>query len=138
MDFTWRHEFTEPQVDEVLTLMRNEWWCSDRSRDDVKKMLENTDITISVFDTDDTLSGVARVLTDYTYKALIFDVIVKPDCRDIGLGKEIIQHILELPALSNVQSFELYCPERIAGFYQKLGFTISSSKLLTLKKISEK
>lgn len=28
------------------------------------------------------------------------------------------------------ESFELYCPERLAGFYEKLGFVRGESKLL--------
>ncbi len=81
------------------------------------------------------VSGFARVLTDYTYKAMIFDVIVKPSYRGFGLGKDIIHHIFSLPSLDSVKSFELYCPEGIVGFYEKLGFTAIESKLLR-KKIS--
>ena len=43
--------------------------------------------------------------------------------------------IFSLPSLDSVKSFELYCPERIVGFYEKLGFTASESKLMR-KKIS--
>jgi len=72
-------------------------------------------------------------LTDFTYRALISDVIVKPDYRGKGLGKGIIERILKLPPLSNVTSFELYCPENISGFYENIGFKEGTSKLLCIE-----
>ena len=135
MNFNWINQFSEDQAIEVLALMKNEWWCSNRELKDLKKMLENTDILIGAIDMNGDLSGFARVLTDYTYKALIFDVIVKPSYRGFGLGKDIINYIFSLPSLESVKSFELYCPERIVEFYEKLGFTASESKLMR-KKIS--
>jgi predicted GNAT family N-acyltransferase len=135
MKFNWINQFSEDQVIEVLALMKNEWWCSSRELKDLKKMLENTDILIGAVDMNGDLSGFARVLTDYTYKAMIFDVIVKPSYRGFGLGKDIINYIFSLPSLESVKSFELYCPERIVEFYEKLGFTASESKLMR-KKIS--
>ena len=135
MKFNWVNQFSEDQVIEVLALMKNEWWCSSRELKDLKKMLENTDILIGAIDMNGDLSGFARVLTDYTYKAMIFDVIVKPSYRGLGLGKDIINYIFSLPSLDSVKSFELYCPDRIVEFYEKLGFTASESKLMR-KKIS--
>jgi ribosomal protein S18 acetylase RimI-like enzyme len=110
--------------------MKNEWWCKNRELDEVKKMLNNSDVLVGALDRSGELSGFARVLTDYTYKALIFDVIVKPSYRKVGLGKDIVNHILSLPELKEENSFELYVPDRVAGFYQKLGFTVSESKLM--------
>jgi predicted GNAT family N-acyltransferase len=133
MEFSWINQFSEDQVIEVLALMKNEWWCSTRELKDVKNMLANTDLLIGAIDVNGDLSGFARVLTDYTYKALIFDVIVKPRYRGFGLGKDIINYIFSLPSLNSVKSFELYCPERLVGFYEKLGFTASESKLLRMK-----
>lgn len=129
MKTTWIDRFTEPQMDALLALMRNEWWCADRERDAVHKMMSHSDVTVGALDEGGILCGFARVLTDYTYKALIFDVIVHPDYRGTGLGKEIVDRILTHPDLAQVQSFELYCPDTMSGFYRKLGFAVSDSKL---------
>jgi predicted GNAT family N-acyltransferase len=131
MQFEWITKFDKNQINEVHGLMQNEWWCKNRSLNDVNKIIETSDIVIGVLNEDSKVIGFARVLTDYIYKALIFDVIVEPSFRQSGLGKEIIQYLLNMPALSPVKSFELYCPERISGFYEKLGFVKSESKLLT-------
>lgn len=55
------------------------------------------------------LVAFARVLTDRTYKALIFDVIVAP-----SLGH---------PGLAQVRHFELSCLPEMAPFYEQWGFT---------------
>jgi predicted GNAT family N-acyltransferase len=112
--------------------MQNEWWCNNRLLADVAKIIETSDIALGVLNEDGKLIGFARVLTDYVYKALIFDVIVEPSYRQSGLGREVVEHLLNLETLRQVKSFELYCPERISGFYEKLGFVKSSSNLLTL------
>ena len=131
MQFEWLTTFDKNQINEVHGLMLNEWWCKNRSLNDVNKIIETSDIVIGVLNEDGKVIGFARVLSDYVYKALIFDIIVEPSFRQSGLGKEIIQYLLDMPTLSQVKSFELYCPERISGFYEKLGFVKSESKLLT-------
>ena len=134
MKFEWISEFDKEQIDQVHGLMQNEWWCRNRSLNDVHKVMQTSNIVIGILNEDRKVIGFARVLTDYVYKALLLDVIVEPSFRQSGLGKEIIQTLLIMPALSQVRSFELYCPERMAGFYENLGFVKSESKLLTLKR----
>ena len=74
-----------------------------------------------------------RVLTDRTFKAVIVDVIVRPDHRNSGLGRRLIEQTVNHAALSFVKSIELYCPDRISGFYQRLGFQVNESKLHCLR-----
>jgi len=46
MKFTWINSFTDSQENEILALMKNEWWCNKRNLPDVRKMLANSNITI--------------------------------------------------------------------------------------------
>ena len=69
------------------------------------------------------LVAFARVLTDYTYKALIFDVIVAESQRGEGLGKRLMDEILDHPRLADVDQFELYCLEEMTEFYERWDFT---------------
>ncbi|WP_417714868.1 GNAT family N-acetyltransferase [Pseudoalteromonas obscura] len=54
------------------------------------------------------LVGFARVLSDFIYKAVIFDVIVAPDERGKGLGITLMELIKHHPKLNKVLHFELY------------------------------
>ena len=119
--------------------MRQEWWCSTRNLSDVKRLFgdQNINFLIGATDPQDThekVIGFARVLTDYVYKAMIFDVIVAASHRKAGLGRKIIERIIADKKLKDVTSFELYCPESIRPFYEKIGFSGCESTLMIYHK----
>jgi ribosomal protein S18 acetylase RimI-like enzyme len=83
-------------------------------------MLRHTDVAVTALD-GDLLIGFGRVLTDYVYRATIWDVIVDKAYQDQGIGTEIVHRILTHPRLKKVELFWL-CT-RIPDFYEKLGFS---------------
>ena len=84
-------------------------------------MLAHTDVAISAWD-GSRLVGFGRVLTDFIYRASIWDVIVDRAYQDRDIGKGIIQRILTHPKLERVELFWL-CTRRYQGFYASLGFS---------------
>lgn len=114
---------SESQIEDLHGLFQNEWWTKERTMDDIRTMLDATPIQIAFADAaSDRLVAFARVLTDRTYKALIFDVIVDSSCRDRGLGCRLMDAILAHPQLSEVKHFELYCKPELEPFYERWGF----------------
>ena len=95
-------------------------WAKGRTLEDAREMLRHTDIAITVWD-GDLLIGFGRVLTDYVYRASIWDVIVDKAYQDQGVGTEIVHRILIHPRLKRVELFWL--STRIPDFYEKLGFS---------------
>jgi len=83
-------------------------------------MLRHTDVAVCAWDGDQ-LVGFGRVLTDYVYRATIWDVIVDKAYQKQGIGSEIVQRILHHPRLKRVELFWL-CTRR-PKFYEKLGFS---------------
>lgn len=83
-------------------------------------MLRHTDLIVSAWDGEH-LVGFGRVLSDFVYRATIWDVIVDKTYQKQGIGTEIVQRILQHPRLRRVELFWL-CTRRPA-FYQKLGFS---------------
>ena len=130
MNLNWNNEFDESQIIQIHSLMKCEWWCSERSLSEVSKVVEGSDVLFGAINDKGLVVGFCRVLTDYIFKALIFDVIIESSYRNTGLGREIITKVLADEKLNQVKSFELYCPDRISGFYKKLGFSEYDSKLL--------
>lgn len=130
MQYQWLDHLDEQHHHDFYALYSKEWWTQNRSFDDAIKMLAHSDIIICCCNEQGGLIGFARVLTDYTFKALIFDVIVDETARGQGLGQEIIARILKHPDLQEVHSFELYCPDRLVPFYEKQGFVKGSSCLM--------
>ncbi|MBW8639119.1 GNAT family N-acetyltransferase [Hoeflea sp. WL0058] len=134
MRYAWIEEFEGPRREELYEFYKKEWWTKGRTFSDVAQMLDHSDLTLGCCGENGKLVGFSRVLTDFTFKALIFDVIVHSDFRGYGIGKALIDRIIGHDALSKVNSFELYCPERLIPFYQKLGFNEGTSKLLRFKR----
>lgn len=122
----WRRvtELSREQKDDLHELYRNEWWTADRKRADVDDVVEHSDEIVAFCDADTgRLAAFARVLTDYTYKAFVFDLIVAAEFRETGLGERVVEEVLDAPALSSVEHVELYCLPDLVGFYGRWGFS---------------
>ena len=106
---------------QLLALYGQTDWARDRSLDDTKLMLAHTDVAISAWD-GPRMVGFGRVLTDYVFRASIWDVIVDQVYQDQDIGKGIIHRILTHPKLERVELFWL-CSRRYQEFYASLGFS---------------
>ena len=121
---------TEAHFEDLLELYRQAWWCRDRRREDVRRMLQHTDTLVGFQDVDShKLVGFARVLTDHVYKALVFDVIVAESHRGQDIGRALMDAILTHPVLRAVEHIELYCLPELVPFYEKWGFTADLGEL---------
>nr|WP_232792907.1 GNAT family N-acetyltransferase [Caulobacter hibisci] len=118
----------------MYDLYVQEWWTQSRQFDDVVKMISHSDIVLTRYSEDGCIIAFARVLTDFTFKAMIYDVIIAADHRGSGLGQAIVEKIFNHPLLSTVKSFELYCPERLIPFYEKLDFKRGTSVIMSRKR----
>ena len=116
-------ELTEQQISELTDLYRNEFWSQNRTRQEVAKMLAASDIVIGLIDESDRLIGFTRVLTDFVYRAVIFDVIVKPTDRSQGVGKQLLDIVIHHPQLQSVEYLGLFCLPDMVPFYERWGFT---------------
>ena len=114
---------TESQVSDLMDLYKNEFWSDKRTRQDVVKMLASTDVIIGLVDECDRLIGITRVLTDFVYRAMIFDVIIKPTHRKRGLGAKLMDAVLNHPKLQTVEHFYLNCLPNMMPFYERWGFS---------------
>ena len=66
--------------------------------------------------------GLARIITDYATFAYICDVFIDEEHRGDGLGKWLIDTVLNEPALQNVRRFMLATRDA-HGLYAQFGFT---------------
>jgi len=123
-------------VEQLHELYQNEWWTSERKLSDVETMLRFSDFVFAYVDADDSLAGFARVLSDYVYKAFLFDVIVSPAYRGTGLGSRILRDVTTHPVLSRVSSIELYCRPDLNDFYSSFGFVrVASGEIDLMRRV---
>ena len=104
----------------LVRLFQQAPWAKGRTSQDAREMLRHTDVAVTAWD-GDLLIGFGRVLTDYVYRASIWDVIVDKAYQGQGVGADIVQRILNHPRLKKVELFWL-CTRR-PGFYENLGFS---------------
>jgi ribosomal protein S18 acetylase RimI-like enzyme len=83
-----------------------------------RKAFENSSSVIFVFD-GSKLIGFGRAISDNAYQAAIYDVAVLPDYQRKGIGKLIVDAIVQsLPEFN----FILYASPGKEKFYEKLNF----------------
>ena len=130
-DLTIQAEVPPSRIAALTVLMRTAWWMSDRTPAEVARLVEHSDIVITLT-LADRLVGFARVLTDYTHVALVLDVIVDESRRGSGLGAALLDAVVNHPQLAAVRSLELVCQPELIPFYRRWGFTdqVGSSTLM--------
>jgi predicted GNAT family N-acyltransferase len=82
----------------------------------------------------DRLVGFARVLTDRTYRATLYDVIVAGDRRGAALGKLLMDAVTAHPDLAGIEQLELHCKPELEAFYARWGFAHNTTGTSTLRR----
>lgn len=129
-------ELNNKQIDQLVSLYSNEFWCSRRTRPGVEQMLSCSDIIIGAIDAAEDLVGFVRVLTDYVYKATIFDLIVRPDWRGHNVGRQLMNAIVSHPELEHVEHLDLNCLPEMYNFYERWGFTSDVGRLGFMRRVN--
>lgn len=131
------YELSSFQIGELFELYKKEWWTASRTREETQQCITGSQICIGIVDENGSLVGFTRVITDFTFKALIFDVIVADSSRKAGLGNKLIELVKNHPRLQAVKHFELYCLPELEPFYEKFGFSadVGGIRLMRLKNV---
>ncbi|OVA12528.1 GNAT domain [Macleaya cordata] len=64
----------------------------------------------------------ARATGDGVFNAIIWDVVVDPSYQGIGLGKAVMERLVEELLQKGISNIALYSEPRVIGFYRPLGF----------------
>lgn len=122
-------------VAELHALYQQEWWTAGRTLMETESIVAHSTLNIALVDRRvSKLIGYARVLSDYTIKALILDVIVRSDRRKRKLGAALMNLIIGHPALSAIKHFELYCAPEMTPFYETWKFTADLGSLKFMRR----
>lgn len=128
---------TENQISELLDLYKNEFWSNQRILEDVTRMLAASDIIIALVDENEKLIGFTRILTDFVYRAIIFDVIIKPSQRKMGLGSKLMDAVVNHPQLKSIEWIALCCLPEMILYYERWGFTSELGKMQLMFRINQ-
>ena len=123
---TRREKFTistDPErldIDAIVDMLTRAYWAIGRPRERTERALKNS-LVFGVYDGDRQI-GVARVISDYSIFAYLCDVFIHEEYRAHGLGKWLIQTIMEHPDLKEMRRWVLVTNDA-HGLYKQFGFT---------------
>ena len=69
------------------------------------------------------LIGFARATSDHTFNATVWDVVLHPKYHNQGLGKALMQRVIDDLRAQDISNITLYADADVVGFYERLGFT---------------
>ena len=113
----------------------NAFWAEERSTNNIRKMLANSSGVVSIWD-NLKLIGFGRVTTDSIYRAVIWDVVVDKKYQGSGIGKIVIEEILNLKKLQNIDKIYLMTTNQ-TEFYIQMGFKMEKKQNLMIKEIAK-
>lgn len=117
-----RFSLKKPAVPALIDLYQHARWARGRKAAGVRVMLRHTDLCVCAWK-GRLLVAFARVTTDFSYRAVVWDVIVRDGHQGQGLGKAVMTRVLRHPRLRGVEGFWLFTTDKEA-FYRKLGFKL--------------
>ena len=126
---------TEEQIMDLHTLYQNEWWTKSRTLEETRKVVVGSQICLGLVEPSGKLVGFSRLLTDFIFKALVFDVIVAPEYRGLGLGDRLVSLVMAHERLREVKTFELYCLPELIPFYERHGFSDDVGKIRLMRRV---
>mgnify|MGYP000247659374 CR=1 FL=1 len=115
-------------ADELLDLYREYGWWADRDPENVERALEHTDEVVVLRGEGGDPLAAARVMTDYVYYAMVYDVIVAGGHRGDGLGEKLLAAVRDHPRLQDVDP-SLLAREGLVPFYEACGFEVMDESI---------
>jgi ribosomal protein S18 acetylase RimI-like enzyme len=106
------------------------FWAKDRTVEDLGIAIAHSKPVISVWDYQH-LIGFARATSDGIYRATIWDVVVHPNHRGSGLGRQLVQTVLAHPHMNRVERVYLMTTHQ-QRFYERIGFEANASVTMVL------
>ena len=107
-------------IDAIVDMLSRAYWAIGRPRERTERAIRNS-LVFGVYDGERQI-GVARVVTDYSIFAYLCDVFIHEEYRAAGLGKWLIQAIMDHPDLAGMRRWVLVTNDA-HGLYRQYGFS---------------
>ena len=120
MDFRIIEGADQINIDEVVRLLKTTYWANNRSKEQIRKSMENSSCYGIWLNDEQKLVGFARVISDFATTYYLADVIIDSDYRHRGLGKLLVSHIVSQPEYTCLRGLLLTMDAH--GLYEKYGF----------------
>tara|TARA_B100000530_G_scaffold80968_1_gene49102 strand:- start:127 stop:606 length:480 start_codon:yes stop_codon:yes gene_type:complete len=106
------------------------FWASGRDYSSLRTMLFNSTEIISIWEKD-CLIGFGRATSDRIFRAVLWDIVVKSEFKGVGIGKLIVENLINKKSIKNVEKIYLMTTTK-SSFYTKFGFKKENKQTLML------
>jgi N-acetylglutamate synthase-like GNAT family acetyltransferase len=120
-DFLISTDRTRLDLDLIHRFLTKCYWAQGISRDIVARSIDHS-LCFGIYDAEGAQVAFARVISDFATYAYIGDVFVLESQRRRGLGKWLMQCIMEHPRLQGLRRWGLVTMDA-HGLYAQSGFT---------------
>lgn len=126
----WIHEHFEIDTDpnridhdRLLAYLKTTYWAGERSAEEIRTSWDSSQVLFGVYDATalNLQIGCARVVTDTRTIGWLADVFIDPEYRGRGLGKFLVQCIVEHPDCARLRNFILGTRDA-HGLYEQFGW----------------
>ena len=114
-------------------LHRNAFWAKNRTINDLRKCLANSDIIVSIWQNNEPV-GFGRALSDGIYRGVLWDIVIDQNHQGKGYGKMIVKNILASKKIRHTKKIYLMTTSKKL-FYSQVDFKEVSSQSLLIREI---
>ena len=114
-------------------LDRNALWAKNRTLNDLKKCLANSDVVVSLW-VGNEIVGFGRALTDEIYRGVLWDIVIDQNHQGKGFGTLIVRKILSSKRIKNTKKLYLMTTNKKL-FYSQFDFKEVTSQDLLIREI---
>ena len=111
----------------------NAFWAKNRTINDLKKCLANSDVIISLW-VGKEIVGFGRAITDGIYRGVLWDIVIDENHQGKGFGKLIIQNLLSAKKIKNTKKLYVMTTNKKL-FYSQQDFKEVSSQDLLIREL---
>ena len=117
--FTISTDPSRLDMNAVYDFLSRSYWAKTRPQERTDKAFANS-LVFGLYENGKQI-GMGRVVTDSAIVAYLCDVFIHEDFRGHGLGKWLVQSMLEHPDLKHIRRW-LLATDDAHGLYQQFGF----------------
>ena len=114
-------------------LDNNAFWAQNRTINDLKKCLANSDVIVSLW-VGKEIVGFGRALTDGIYRGVLWDIVIHQNYQGKGFGKLIVKNLLSSKKIKNTKKLYLMTTNKKL-FYSQLDFKEVTNQTLLIHEI---
>ena len=114
-------------------LDNNAFWAKNRTINDLKKCLANSDVIVSLW-VGNEIVGFGRALSDGIYRGVLWDIVIDQDYQGKGFEKLIVKNLLFSKKIKNAKKIYLMTTNKKL-FYSQLDFKEVTSQNLLIREI---